>query len=61
MREDYYHRGREKKKGEKRRRRGGRGGRGSGKGRSEVEEFVITDMSFGSSEFVDRLGETRNL
>ena len=56
MRED-YRRGREKKKGEKRRRRGGR----RREGRSEVEEFVITDMSFGSSEFVDRFGETRNL
>ena len=48
MREDYC-RGREKKKGEKRRRKG-RKGKG---GRSEVEEFVITDMSSGSSEFVD--------
>ena len=54
MRED-YRRGREKKKGEE-----GEEGE-SGKGRSEVEEFIITDMSFGSSEFVDRLGETRNL
>ena len=46
MRED-YRRGREKKKGEE-----GEEGE-SGKERSEVEEFVITDMSFGSSEFVD--------